>query len=298
MRSPALLAPSLSPQILSDKDFESYLGQTWPELERLDRDPAPLDAWLGDRLKSPLLGRYFEALVGFWITHLLRARKFESSIVVSRDRRTLGELDFVFEGEDGLPWHWEVAVKFYLLKGRAPGEGLRSDAFWGAMTQDRLDKKLSVIFDRQLGMSRSMEGQEALLKAGFAQLPESRLLMKGVLFYPAFFEGSGDWRTALHPPEVSPAHWRGWWATEVPKNHGDPGGEAWTVLKRVQWLAPFWAPEDFVPLTHSEIKARVSAHFAQEVSPLMLACLERGTGGSWREMHRGLVMRPGWPQVI
>ena len=81
--------------------------------------------------------------------------------------RTIGELDFVFEDSQGVPWHWEVAVKFYLCKAVTPGVQLRTDAFWGAMTQDRLDKKLAVIFDRQLGMPYLPEGRLALAAAGF-----------------------------------------------------------------------------------------------------------------------------------
>jgi hypothetical protein len=278
------------------------------DLAALDRDPAPLFAWLGERLTSPLLGRYFEALVGFWIQHLLRARRFESSIVVSRDRRTLGELDFVFEDSAGLPWHWEVAVKFYLCKEVVPGVRLRTDAYWGAMTQDRLDKKLSVIFDRQLGMPYSVEGRGALEAKGFApafaagapgsaDVLRSRLLMKGMLFYPL---SSWDWVAgeligAEYPAEVSPRHGQGWWATGLPGGGGCSGAAAWTVLKRKQWLSPFWAPAEFEPLRTAQACALVAAHFGGEVSPLMFAALARDEDGSWSERHRGLVMWAGWP---
>ncbi len=289
--TPALLAASrpksgaLRADILSDTECAELLSRYERDLRELDRDPAPLRAWLDERLSSPLLGRYFEALVGFWITRLFGARKFAQSVVVSRDHRTLGELDFVFEDAEGGTWHWEVAVKFYLLK----GAGTRTDEFWGAMTQDRLDKKLSIIFDRQLGMAHSAEGREALAAAGFVAAPRSRLLMKGMLFYPF---GSG-WRDSSHPPEVSGGHWRGWWATGLPE---DGASEAWTVLKRKQWLSPFRADADFVPRSRAEARKHVAEHFAAEVSPVMFAALGRESDGGWREIHRGLVMRPGWPE--
>ena len=100
--------------------------------------------------------------------------------------------------------------------------------------------------------------------------------MKGMLFYPVSSRAA-DWTGALHPPEVSANHWRGWWATAL------PAGGAWTVLKRKQWLSPFWAPRDFVPLGREEARAYVAQHLLGEASPLMLASLERAPDGSWCE---------------
>jgi hypothetical protein len=284
--SPLGAAPDLA---LSDGECAQMLDAHRAALGALDRDPAELAAWLAAGDPSHLLGRYFEGLVGYWIRHLLGARRFAQSIKALNGRQVVGELDFVFEDGSGQLQHWESSVKFYLCAAETPEGGRRADSFLGTMTRDRLDKKLARLFDRQLGMPATSEGKEALRAAGFGDaLLKSRLLMKGALFYPL----ERDWRTHPHPPEVSPAHLRGWWSRVLAP------GEAWVVLGRRRWLSPFFAPaadEGFAPLSRAELEARVAAHFAESRTAFMVAAVERGAEGAWREAHRGLVVHPGWP---
>lgn len=288
LSAPGMLAPDRpeAAVAISDSECAEILTQHRGALLELDRDPSELETWLSAGDRSHLLGRYFETLSGYWIRKLLGARRFAQSIKVLRGKVTVGELDFVFEDARGALQHWEVSVKFYLCTASTPEEGLRADTFLGTMTRDRLDKKFARVFSHQLPMPRSVEGQEALRAAGFdGGALQTRLLMKGALFYPY----GPAWRTHPHPPEVSPAHLRGWWSKELPE------GESWVVLDRRKWLSPFFAPAHFVPLSRAELLSRISAHFEQERTAFMLATVERGAEGAWREAHRGLLVHPGWP---
>jgi hypothetical protein len=289
LAAPGMLAPrseGLGKIALSDAECSEILVSHRDALIALDRDPAPLEAWLSAGNSSHLLGRYFETLSGFWIKHLLSARRFAQSIKVLRGKQTVGELDFVFEDAQGALQHWEVSVKFYLCTAESPDEGLRADSFLGTMTRDRLDLKFARVWGHQLLMPSSVEGRETLKAVGFDGGPlQTRLLMKGALFYPY----QRGWRTHPHPPEVSNAHLRGWWSKELPE------GDAWVVLDRRKWLSPFFAEAQFVPLSRAELLARLAAHFEEARTAFMLAAVERGTDGAWREAHRGLVVHPGWP---
>ncbi|GAL36185.1 hypothetical protein JCM19240_1627 [Vibrio maritimus] len=70
---------------------------------------------------------------------------FAEEIQLQQDGRTLGAIDFLIEKPDQQQLeHWEVAIKFYLLK----------DGLWyGPNAKDRLDKKLNRMLEHQLKMS-------------------------------------------------------------------------------------------------------------------------------------------------
>lgn len=333
--SPSLIADR--PDLIGDAECARMLEEAMPRLLELDRDPSPLLAWFDATGDSPLLGRYFEALVGYWIRGVLGARRVEAGLKVLRGRAEVGELDFVFEpaaarAQSGVPrlQHWEVSVKFYLCVGgrgetatgaggRAGGGGSgaaregadggdprRATAFLGTMTRDRLDLKMERVFERQLPRAHSVEGLETLRRAGFtagndgADRPLSRALFKGALFYPA----ESDWRTHAHPPEVSSAHLRGWWSARLPESVGQD--TRWVVLDRRRWLSPVLAPvsasaREECPawglLSRSELLDRVDAHFREQRTAFMVAEVVRD-GSWWRELNRGLVVHPGWPWPV
>src|SRR5687768_14976640 len=118
MGAPGLLDPGRScvpGAVISDGECSALLERHCGKLAELDRDPRELERWIeAAQGGSRLLGRYFEALLGFWIARVLGARKLEHSIKVLRDRQVVGELDFIFEDADGNLKHWEASVKFYL----------------------------------------------------------------------------------------------------------------------------------------------------------------------------------------
>jgi uncharacterized protein len=284
MGAPGLLASGV-PGVISDDECQGLLARHGAQLEALDHEPAPLLEWLRERGESPLLGRYFEALLGFWLTHLMGARRVAHSIPLLRGRQVVGELDFVFEDAAGASWHWEASVKFYLCTATTLEERRHTDAYLGTMTRDRLDRKLRVLLGRQLEAPRTEEGREALGRVGFESLSASRLFMKGALFYPY----SGEWKKLPHPEQVSSGHLSGWWFKSLPP------GEHWVELDRRRWLSPFLGRPGFEPLDRAAMESKINAHFAEARTALMLAGVVQGEDGLWREGSRGLVVHPGWP---
>lgn len=121
--------------------------------------------------------------LGFLYQELCR-RQFDASheyqviveeLQLQQNNRTIGAIDFIL---DNLATeqieHWEVAIKFYLLK----------DGYWyGPNAKDRLDKKLHRMLEHQLMMTRT-EAFQAL----YPNIDDisQHLLMQGRLYVNPF----------------------------------------------------------------------------------------------------------------
>jgi hypothetical protein len=159
------------------------------------------------------LGRYVEAL----LEHAIRARglPYAARIPVRRGNETLGELDFVFQKEDGSWEHWEVAYKLYLYHPAIAKADSFAD-FIGPNNKDRLDLKLGHMRRQQLALASTPEAVKAIRE----RLPDfdpnrlrSRIWLKGRLFLP---EGS-----SFPPhPGLNPHALTGTWGTRP--LHGAP----------------------------------------------------------------------------
>lgn len=96
-------------------------------------------------------------------------------VQLSENGRTLGAIDLIV---NNLPSHqlehWEVAIKFYLLK----------DGIWyGPNAHDQLDKKLDRMLTHQLSMSSTQAFKSAYPNMAIAS---QRLLMQGRLYTNPF----------------------------------------------------------------------------------------------------------------
>lgn len=147
-------------------------------------------------------------------------------IQLQHDGRTLGAIDFIVRH---LPTdqqqHWEVAIKFYLLK----------DGRWyGPNAHDRLDKKLDRMLTHQLQMSQS--------DAFTARYPEwhdptPHLLMQGRLYINPFDEQPVPSHCLGYP--LNPDRIAGFWCYHHQwKRHlqEKEGNLPLYVLNKPQWI--------------------------------------------------------------
>jgi uncharacterized protein len=199
-------------------------------LVQLSADPTMLVQWM--QTKPPLhlvrLGRYAEHLIEFFLLNgpcfNLAAANIplrypaQTQAQGKRDHTTQGELDFLLYDQAKQPWHWELAVKYFLcldVPDPQPQHMIGPDAV------ETFDAKLSKLFDRQL---------KHLAPPPYDQVAwQARALTRGWIFYP--------WasRDMLAPSWLHPKHPRGVWI------HFDdltllPDGD-YVVLNRQQWLA-------------------------------------------------------------
>jgi hypothetical protein len=207
-------------------------------------------------------------------------------------RQTRGEFDFLFASADERDWrHWEVAVKFYLFSPESNQVG-----YWiGPGGHDRLDIKLSRLYDHQLKLGSSVQGQQQLQQLGIDSV-QTQAWIKGYLFYPP----------AVARPEtdevklgISPRHLSGWWlrqgATSLPVTSND---SRWWVAPKHRWLSPALMAESAAAdlLSLPEVMDFCASHFAASQKSLLLVEMEHD-GGHWCELDRGFVVCPQWPRI-
>ncbi|QOL49287.1 DUF1853 family protein [Massilia litorea] len=253
-------------------------GPVTPEVERwlrdLDFDPARLDAALGPRVYRRL-GLYAEKLMAFYFQEQGRLVAHGLQIRANRND-TVGEFDFLLEnGPDALE-HIEFATKFYLLQGEA---GQEFDALVGPNLADSLGAKMRKIFGRQLELGTHPAAQPLLPRP----VTSARALVKGWLFYPA-----GSWPAMSG---ITAGHCRGFWCALGELD--SLGADAFLVLPKLQWLAPFRAAQAAWLLNRAQLHAELEAQFETNPSPVLVAVV-RETPGLVEEIERGFIVPNDW----
>jgi hypothetical protein len=253
-------------------------GPVTPEVERwlrdLDFDPTRLDAALGPRVYRRL-GLYAEKLMAFYFQEQGRLVAHGLQIRANRND-TVGEFDFLLEnGPDALE-HIEFATKFYLLQGEA---GQEFDALVGPNLADSLGAKMRKIFGRQLELGTHPAAQPLLPRP----VTSARALVKGWLFYPA-----GSWPAMSG---ITAGHCRGFWCALGELD--SLGADAFLVLPKLQWLAPFRAAQAAWLLNRAQLHAELEAQFETNPSPVLVAVV-RETPGLVEEVERGFIVPNDW----
>ena len=294
MSSPSLLAPA--PSVVSDDYCQSVIAGNEGWLRQLDIHPESLLRWLAQNRFSRL-GYYFEHLVEFWLQQRIAPDRIESHLRVFREKRVLGEYDFIFQPSDSdTVYHWETVVKFYLRYQDEDGVC----HWYGPNANDTLDKKLSRLMSHQLKLSELPEARALLHSKGYSNI-RSRAFFKGYLFYPS---GSNWSEPGLVHSATAPGHLKGWWTT-INELHipGTDIGHRYMLLPRMQWLASKIITEtqerqavDRLLLDARQLREALLGHFDRSRRPLLVAALGQGEHGSWREKSRGFVVSRFWPE--
>ncbi len=243
-------------------------------LDALDLDPSALDAALGDKAYTRL-GLYAEKLMAFYyqqhgqlVAHGLQVRATRND--------TVGEFDFLLDAGPGGVEHIEFATKFYLLEGSAAS---RFDTFVGPNLADSLGAKMRKIVDKQLALA-SHPAAQALLPRPVLR---ARALVKGWLFYAA---GS-----AAPMAGIASLHCRGFWCPLA--QVGALEEDAWVVLPRLEWLAPYRAGANAEVLTRQGLQAALAQAFDTLKAPVLVAAVRQEEGGLV-ETARGFIVPDDW----
>ncbi|NNG23419.1 DUF1853 family protein [Telluria aromaticivorans] len=257
------------------------LGPITPEvaawLARLDHDPAPLDAALGPRVYTRL-GLYAEKLMAFYYEQ--QGRLVAHGLQVRANRNaTIGEFDFLLEDGPDAVEHIEFATKFYLLDGDGGDSPRQFDALVGPNLADSLGAKMRKVFERQLSLGEHPAAQPILPRP----VAKARALVKGWLFYPA-----GSWPDMQG---IAAGHCRGFWCAldEIETL----SGEAFLVLPKLQWLAPFRASSAERMMNGAQLRAELEAQFETNPTPVLVAVV-RNLAGMIEEVDRGFIVPNDW----
>jgi hypothetical protein len=284
---PLLLSQSLQDGIGNARFPLTTQRRAW--LERLDRDPRPLQEHLS-QLRSQRLGLYFESLWQFFLSSDPEVKLIAHNLPVYGDDRTLGEFDCIYYcRRRHRPIHLELAVKFYLGAPHIdPSEETSDWRNWlGPNTRDRLDLKLSRLLEHQIRLSELPEAKAQLQRLGIDQ-PIREIEVKGYLFQP-----SGT----VYPPPMAfnPEQKINTWLSiarlsSTLEKASNPG---FMVLPRSHWLSPAKADGLQAAWKADRLVDELSAHFRDTERPLLVA----GLDAQGNENERFFVTGAHWPNL-
>ena len=185
------------------KWFQQLYEQSLPWMSAVDENPAELNKLLADQ-RDRRLGKYFETLWFFWLSHNPRYQVIENNLQIIIDGETLGEIDFiVLDKVTKKTMHWEVAVKFYL----GLGDTSEMSHWHGPNLRDRLDIKVEHLLHRQSVITRDQRVALWLKQRGL-RIDACTVILKGRLYYPWGQDISQD---VISPKQSSADHLRSWW---------------------------------------------------------------------------------------
>lgn len=225
------------------KWFQQLAEDTLPWLASVDENPVELDALIAGQ-KDRRLGKYFETLWFYWLSHNKRFDIVENNVQIIIDGETLGEIDFVlFDNVTRQTIHWEVAIKFYLGIGDT-----REMRHWhGPQLRDRLDIKVQHLRHRQSLISKDRRVSRWLKTQGI-HIDQCAVILKGRLYYPwACFQQHGHLAAAMMPAECAPGHLFSGWLTQS------------------QFVEAFDKSQQFIPLINKGWLEKIPTHCEREL---------------------------------
>lgn len=246
------------------------------------------------------LGIYYERLWQTILEHYPGFQLITKNLLVTKDRRTLGEMDFVYYCQQRQQHvHLETAVKFYLgvpdnSAQQSPENASSQWSQWfGPGCKDRLDIKLNRMIDKQTQLSTTEEGSSTLEKLGVAQ-PQREICLKGYFFYP--------FNETMHPPQQSHHnHSRGYWLPFQSINCLEPQS-AWHIMKKEQWLAPASLNPKRLKvsstlLNRKNLNSEIESRLSDNPFPIMVANIQASNGG-FIEQGRYFITPDDWPNCL
>ncbi|WP_415884614.1 DUF1853 family protein [Neptuniibacter sp. QD34_54] len=217
------------------------------------------------------LGGYYENIVNFILKNDIYLTDIKRNIKIFKDRRTLGEFDFIGRSLTG-DFHLECAIKYYLRV----GSGTKLHNFIGPGKRDRLDIKYEKMIEHQLKLSKTTQGIHACKSEGLSP-SIFVMLVQGYLFHPFAEFGT---RTEFHPA-INPSHLQGWWLRQNALSHINDS-DFYTIMIKPHWLIA----DQSNLLDYAELKTELS----KADRPILVARLDK-TG---KELDRGFVVPDDW----
>ena len=264
--------------------YRQIFEETLPWLKTLDADPAELDELLASQ-KDRRLGKYFETLWYFWLSHHQHYDVVENNVQIIIDGETLGEIDFiVFDKTTKKTIHWELAVKFYLGAGNT-----REMCNWyGPNLRDRLDIKVEHLISRQSVISKDQRVVQWLTSQGI-RIDQCTVILKGRLYFPWAAKQAGCLIRTMLPLQCSQELLYGWWFQRCEFDEEFDYRQQFEPLINNGWLEKI--PTDTRKDLHTKMDIFKAVSTKEVRLPLHVQlCSARH---SW---DRAFLVEPGWPR--
>lgn len=235
--SPPLISQLSSPCSWPQSRWYQQLGdESLPWLITVDADTAELDELLAGQ-KDRRLGKYFETLWFYWLSHHQRYQIVEKNVQLTIEGETLGEIDFiVYDKRTKQTFHWELAIKFYL----GVGDTREMSNWHGPNLHDRLDIKVNHLLFRQSLITRDARVTQWLKQNGIV-IDRCAVILKGRLYYPLSTVSLAAQDSAatgvISPPQCAPDHLQSWWIRRHQFDEIFDSKQCFVALINKGWLA-------------------------------------------------------------
>jgi hypothetical protein len=258
-------------------------------LEALDRDASPLLSFLAEN-PATRLGLYFEKLWHFFLREDPDTDLVAHNLPVNDRGRTVGEFDCIYYcRERRCHVHLELAVKFYLgYQSHSTANGQAEMSDWlGPNSQDRLDKKVDHLMQRQIRLGEHEAARSLLQALGIGALRQE-VELKGYLF--------SHFQQALLPPgSFNDKRRPGHWLQLAQLDDFLQGGQArvFRALPGMRWLSSANSNDPGENLDTKSLRDVLERQFSEQPRPVLVAALD----SAGIETDRFFVTGPDWPDA-
>ena len=258
-------------------------------LESLDRDATALLQHLATQ-RSHRLGVYFEHLWHFFLEQDPDVDLVAHNLPIQHEGKTLGEFDCIyFCHQRQRHFHLELAVKFFLGHHHSTTDEYAShwNEWLGPNTNDRLDRKIEHLMQRQIQLGKQPAARQVLEKLGIAELTRE-VEIKGYLFR--------SFMDALPPPYGFNPDGRLCHYVELPQldtylaAYDKRSTYHYLVMPKRRWLSPASQGVD-IRQNSATLGNTLGQHFTQDSRPQLVAALDP----AGEESRRFFVTAAGWP---
>lgn len=216
------------------------------------------------------LGRYAERLLAAWFNLNPNFDLLANNLQLVKAKETVGEIDFLlWEKQAEKAVHAEFALKYYLAH-TENGQQL----FTGPKGRDTFARKAKKLTEHQLLLSSEYHN---LLPSSVREFTfESRLILKGVLFYPFDTNRTGDlWLKYSERVKLEKLN----------------DFQFYLLPKRKDWIFPFDKNLKIAAVTPSNMSREIETY--QDRLPLMISYENEKTG----ELARMIIVADSWPNI-
>jgi uncharacterized protein len=255
-----------------------------------------LGVWMASKPPKQIvrLGRYAEHLIEFYLRFGPLERLVAANLQIRaaalamqrKDFTTLGEVDFLLRDVNDRPFHWELAVKYFVCRNIAKP---RVDDLVGPDSAETFDQKIDKVMGKQLVQTPPSPYDQTLW--------QPQAFTRGWMFY----RRGKAWPTI---PELAANHLKGFWVehkdiTELVNGH-------YYIVPRARWLSPVVLASDVQVdvdlISLSTLHARSLSIWANQIAlsrwpgGVLVARMEAAddTKRCWREVERGFIMPNNW----
>ncbi len=273
--------PNSEIKLLDSSFFEKEFERILPQIKILDNNPNDLLDFISKE-NTHLLGKYFEALIKYWLINFSEFQLVKSNLQIFQNKRTIGEIDFLITDKNGNLFHLEIAGKYYIARGNSN----KWENFYGPNPADNLAKKMEKLLNEQVKLLTNSFAKETLDGLNITQTPTPLLLVKGYFFY--VWNKSGK----ITPPVGSSKNHLYGWKVKSDEAKEFFGGKSslWMVLKRRQWISRRFFVSEKEILNTDSIKKFIAEYFPGNNYPLLIARIER-EGNFYFEKERAFVTK-------